>query len=120
VCTQCLHNIHPPTPFPHLLSTVLTLPGRTCSTLLFSGFVKEKEKVTFVLKIATQGVSLRHFHEYMYYSLNWFIFSIFLLSTLVPFLCFQQVFKFYNDSCIESTPTMFIFLVTFFYSLSRM
>jgi hypothetical protein len=29
---------------------------------------------------------LWHFHVYMYYSLIWFIFSIFLLSTLLPFL----------------------------------
>jgi hypothetical protein len=34
--------------------------------------------------MATQGVSLWHFHVYMYYSLIWFIPSIFLLSTLVP------------------------------------
>jgi hypothetical protein len=44
-----------------------------------------------LFKIATQGVSLRHFHVYMYYNLNWFISPIFLLSTLVPFLWwFQQ------------------------------
>jgi hypothetical protein len=29
---------------------------------------------------------LWHFRVYMYYNLNWFISSIFLLSTLVPFL----------------------------------
>jgi hypothetical protein len=44
-----------------------------------------------LFKIATQGVSLWHFHEYMYYSLIWFISSTFLLSSLVPFLwLFQQ------------------------------
>jgi hypothetical protein len=44
-----------------------------------------------LFKIATQGVFLWHFHVYMYYSPNWFI-SIFLLSTLVPFLwLFQPV-----------------------------
>jgi hypothetical protein len=32
-------------------------------------------------KIAIQGVSLWHFHVYMYYNLNWFIPSIFRLST---------------------------------------
>jgi hypothetical protein len=36
-------------------------------------------------KIATQGV-LWLFHVYMYYNLNCFISSIFLPSTLVPFL----------------------------------
>jgi hypothetical protein len=35
--------------------------------------------------IAIQGVSLWHFHIYMYYSPNWFITSIFLPFTLVPF-----------------------------------
>jgi hypothetical protein len=56
-------------------------------------FCKRKEKWNFCLfKIATLGVSLWHFHICMYYSPNWFISSIFLLSTLVPFLCcFQQV-----------------------------
>jgi hypothetical protein len=32
-----------------------------------------------------KGVSLWHFHVYIYFNLNWFI-SIFLHSTLVPFL----------------------------------
>jgi hypothetical protein len=44
-----------------------------------------------LFKIATQGVSLWHFHVYIYYNPNWFISTIFLLSTLVPFLWwFQQ------------------------------
>jgi hypothetical protein len=43
-----------------------------------------------LFKIATQGVSLWHFHVNMYYNLNWFISSIFLLSTLVPFLWWLQ------------------------------
>jgi hypothetical protein len=41
----------------HALSPPASLQGRTCSALLFSDFVKEK-KITFLLKIATQGVSL--------------------------------------------------------------
>jgi hypothetical protein len=45
-----------------------------------------------MFKIAIQGVLLWHIHVCMYYNLNWFILSIFLLSTLVPFLrWFQQV-----------------------------
>jgi hypothetical protein len=32
-----------------------------------------------------KGVFLWHFHIYAYYNLNWFISSIFLLSTLVSF-----------------------------------
>jgi hypothetical protein len=33
---------------------------------------------------------LWHFHVYMYYNPNWFIPSIFLISTLVPFLWWFQ------------------------------
>jgi hypothetical protein len=43
ICTQYLHNIHPPLPFSHLLSpptgTTLPPPNRTCSALLFYNFV---------------------------------------------------------------------------------
>jgi hypothetical protein len=47
---------------------------------------RRRKKMTFWLfKIATQEVSLWHFHISMYYSLVWFISSIFLLFTLVPF-----------------------------------
>jgi hypothetical protein len=50
-------------------------------------YKKRRNKWYFwFFKIATQGVSLWHFHVYMYYSTIWFISSIFLLSTLVPFL----------------------------------
>jgi hypothetical protein len=39
-----------------------------------------------LFKIAIQGDSLWHFHVYMYYNMNWFISSIFLLSPLISFL----------------------------------
>jgi hypothetical protein len=59
---------------------------------LFSNFVKEKKWHLCLFKIVTQEVSLWHFHVYMYFKLNWFVASIFLLSTLVSFLWwFQQV-----------------------------
>jgi hypothetical protein len=73
---------------------VSSLPGRTCSTLLFSNFAKEKKKKSYfcLLKIALEGVSLWPFHVYMNYSPILFISSIFLLSTVVPFLwLFQPV-----------------------------
>jgi hypothetical protein len=45
-----------------------------------------------LFKIATQGVSSWHFHVYLYYNPTCFISSIFLLSSLFPFLWwFQQV-----------------------------
>jgi hypothetical protein len=50
---------------------VSTPPGRACSALPFSDFAKErKKKWHFCLfRIATQGVSLWHFHVYMYSNL---------------------------------------------------
>jgi hypothetical protein len=53
MCAQYLQHIHPPTTFPHLLPppppTNTTHPGRICSALLFSNFVKEKKiKMTFL------------------------------------------------------------------------
>jgi hypothetical protein len=50
-----------------------------------------KKDIVCLFKIAIQGVSLCYFYVYMYYNPNWFIPFIFLLSTLVPFLWFQQV-----------------------------
>jgi hypothetical protein len=45
-----------------------------------------------LFKITTQGDFLWHFHVYIDYSVIWFIFSIVLLSILVPLLwLFQQV-----------------------------
>jgi hypothetical protein len=63
VCTQCFHYIHPiPSHLPQ---------DRTCSALLFCPPVLqfcERKKMTFLFRIATQGVSLWHFHVYMYYN----------------------------------------------------
>jgi hypothetical protein len=91
----------------HSICTIFTLPYHflTSSPLplaptprqdlfcpLVLWFVNEKNSHFCLFKIATQGVSLCHFHVYMYYSSSWFISSIFHLSTLVPFLWwFQQI-----------------------------
>jgi hypothetical protein len=70
----------------------------------------------FCLRQLYSEFSLWHFHVYMYYNLNWFISSIFLLSTLAPFLWwFQLVLKFYIHSSIEGTSTIFTFFTSFFY-----
>jgi hypothetical protein len=50
---------------------------RTCFALLFTVFEKKSHFCLF--NIAIQGVSLWHFHVYMYYNPNWFIPSVFLL-----------------------------------------
>jgi hypothetical protein len=57
-CTQCLHCIYPPVPFPHLLPSPTgtnspSQTGRTCSALLFSNFVKEIKWHFCLFKIAT-------------------------------------------------------------------
>jgi hypothetical protein len=92
---QNLHHIHPHTlsPPPPLLTA--TSPGPVllpCSPILYKKRWKRKKWHFWLFKITAQGVSLWHFHVCRYYNLNWFIPSIFLLSTLVLFLwCFQQV-----------------------------
>jgi hypothetical protein len=73
MCTHYLHQIHPPIPFPHLFPIPIgtnPTPGKTCSILLFSDFVKGKKWHLCLFKIATQGVSLWHFHVHMYYNSN--------------------------------------------------
>jgi hypothetical protein len=92
ICT--IFTFLQPFPISSPLPLVPTSPGRTCFTLLPSNFVikkKVKTKMTFLVKMATQGVSLWHFHVYMYYSPIWFNSSVFLLSTLVPFLWWFQL-----------------------------
>jgi hypothetical protein len=66
------------------------VPTLHAGTILLSCslFMKNKKKFFCLFK----GVSLWHLPLYMYYNSNWFILSIFSLSTLVPFLWwFQQV-----------------------------
>jgi hypothetical protein len=67
------HSLSPPSPPCHCTTSS---SGRTCFALLFSEFVNKKKETR---------VSLWHFHVYMCYDLIWFISSLFLLSTLVPF-----------------------------------
>jgi hypothetical protein len=89
-----LQSINPPTLFPHSsrLLRVPTASGKTCFAILFSDFVKEKKWHFCFFMIVTQRVSLWHIHAYMYYNPDWFIPSIFLISTLIFFLWwFQQV-----------------------------
>jgi hypothetical protein len=82
------------------------------SVIMFSVFEKNK-RLFGLFKIAIHGVSLWHFHVYMYYNPNWFI-SVFLLSTLVPFFVviltgLNILYSFLYRKYI------FIFLTSFFY-----
>jgi hypothetical protein len=82
-----LHTLSPLLPLP-----LLTMPHAgpvlpTCFRIL------EKKRHFCLSKIVTQGVSLWHFHVFMYYNSKWLMSSIFLLSTTVPFFLWwiQQV-----------------------------
>jgi hypothetical protein len=60
-----VHHIHPPTPFPYILPPPTGTNPR--QDLFFFSVIK---KAFCLFKIAIQGVSLWHFHVYMYYNLN--------------------------------------------------
>jgi hypothetical protein len=91
-CTQYLHHIHPPTLFPHITLPLVptSLHHRRqymfCSPILW--FCKRK-KWHFDTYAVSFPVALPCIYDY---NTNRFIPSIFLLSSLVPFLWwFQQV-----------------------------
>jgi hypothetical protein len=120
MCTQYLHYIHPPSPFPNSsLFPVVLIPQAapvlpSCFLIFYKkrrrrrkkkkkkkrGRRKEMKKkegggerrrrrrndILCFFKTVTQTVFLWHFIVYMHYRLIWSISSIFLLSTLVPFL----------------------------------
>jgi hypothetical protein len=91
-----LYHIHPPSPFLHLLPSPSGTKPQAESVLLSDSQIlykkRKREKWDFWLfKIAMQGVSLWHFHVYMYCDPVWFISSIFLLTLLVPFLWWFQL-----------------------------
>jgi hypothetical protein len=96
MCTQHLYHIHPPTPFPYLLPLPTVTNPCPRQDLFYPPVLwfckRKKKKRHFCLFKIAQGVSLWHVHVCMHYNPNWFISSVFLLSTLVHFLCwFQQV-----------------------------
>jgi hypothetical protein len=111
MCTQNLHHIHLPTPFPYLSPFPWTnAPRKGLFCVLW--FYKRKINDIFMCFIQIHrkfpcGPSM---YVCMYYSPNCFITSIFLLTTLVPFLWWYQLFyTFYIHSCIKSTLTIFTF-----------
>jgi hypothetical protein len=76
VCTVFAPN-HPPVPSPQILPHPLFCP------LVLN--ICKKNWHFYLFKISLQRASLWQFHNR-----NWFILSIFLLSTLVPFLWWFQ------------------------------
>jgi hypothetical protein len=102
LCIQYLHNIHYFTPFLHLIPPPpkINLPQAGPVPISCSWVLQKKQKeIAFLLVYDSYtGSFLWYFHVYVYYSLMWFI-SLFLLSTLIPFLWFfQQAQKFYVHS----------------------
>jgi hypothetical protein len=99
-CFCTIFTLLPPFPRPSpLSSTNFTLPrpcpllDRICFALLLSDFVEEKRKWYFCLfeiKVATQGVSLWHFHVCICNTTQFDTSPIFLHSTLVPCLWWFQ------------------------------
>jgi hypothetical protein len=96
VCTQYLHCIHPTMPFPHPFppptGATAHLHHSTCLPVLFSDFVKKKKKKWHfcLFKIAIWGVSLWHFHVYVYFitriGLSLLFFSFYLSPLLTVIL----------------------------------
>jgi hypothetical protein len=83
ICTICTL----PSPFPTsspLHGTNTPRQDLFCPPVLW--FCLKKKDIFFLFKIATQEVYLWHFCIYLYYTLNWFMSSLFLHSMLVPFL----------------------------------
>jgi hypothetical protein len=72
------HHIHSPTTFTYILPLPLIQAPQTGPVLPSWSLFFEKKTFPFVKDIYT-------WHS-MYYNSNWFIPSVFLLSTLVPFL----------------------------------
>jgi hypothetical protein len=87
MCTQYLDHIHPPSSsgHTHTIGPTGTNPRQDLFYPLVFQFCKRKKTWHFcLLKIAIQGVSLWHFHVYMYYNLNgsFPLFSSFYISPL--------------------------------------
>jgi hypothetical protein len=72
------HTLSPPLP------TSTNLPGMICSALLFKDYIKKKPHFC-LFKIATQGVSLWHFHDTCVITqpVHFLYFSSFYLSPLL-------------------------------------
>jgi hypothetical protein len=83
MCTQYLYT-HTLSWNP-LPSQCYQTPRQDMLSLSVLWFCKRKNWHFCLFKIVIQGVSLWHFHLYMYYNPLWFITSIFVLSTLAPF-----------------------------------
>jgi hypothetical protein len=75
--TQYLHHIHPPYIHP---------PPTITSTLDWTPFLKNKRAFLFVQDIYIGCFIVTFPYIYIYYNPNWFIPSIFLLYSLIPFL----------------------------------
>jgi hypothetical protein len=75
--------------------------------------LQKKEKRNYIFawfKTATKKGSLWHFHVCMYYRMIWFISSIFLLCTSVPFLYLEILYSFLYREYINHFNLNFLLL----------
>jgi hypothetical protein len=78
----------------YVLPPLVSAPDRTRFCLPVLRYWKKRYFCLF--NLAYKGVSLWHFHVYMYYNLSWFFPSIFLLSILIPFLWWFHLCDFWS------------------------
>jgi hypothetical protein len=117
----CVHSICTIFTLPHSFPTSYPLPlvptpsprqNLLCPCVLRFCKKTNKNKTFCLFKIAIQGVSLWHFHVYMYYNPNWFISSIFLLFYLSPLLMVVSTYSniLYHSCiafCLKQKPFFF-------------
>jgi hypothetical protein len=87
MCTQYLHFIHPPTSSPNLSLPLWTPLQITSSACLFSNFVKENK---CLFKMATQEVSLWHFHVYIY-----ILYILYYIYNVYYTICIYNIYNIY-------------------------
>jgi hypothetical protein len=101
-----------PSPFPCASPSSSTSPRQDLFYLPFIFwkkiflFIYNGYTGSFIVLFSCIYIYMKKIWKNIYYAPNWFITSIFLLSTLVPFLWwFQQVWIFYIHTCIERIST---------------
>jgi hypothetical protein len=112
--TQFFHHTHPCSAFPYVLPPLTGTNLQTGPILLYSPLLLKRDIVLF--KITIHGGSLWHFNEYVYYSMNWFIPSIFLLLHYSPSMMISTSLKILYSFLCRKYINHIHFFISFFYS----
>jgi hypothetical protein len=92
----------PYSPYSTFLYALSHYTGTSSSTeIVLLSYPLFKKRYFCLFMTIVQGVSLWHFLMYIYYTLNQFIFSIFILSIQSPLWWFQQVWMFHIHTCTK-------------------